>query len=231
MRKALLLHVLIALQMLASPAFPQDFAYLSKHDVDLTMLLAPAPDPKSEQQQRDLAAVLDAQQTRTPPQIERAVADNALSIFRFDDVLGPAFTAERLPVTTTFFKRAQSDSRLVILAGKEAWDRPRPFLVSAEVHFVGEKPATVGSYPSGHSTFGYLTAILLAGMLPEKSAALYARGAEFGVNRVLAGVHFPSDVEAGRISATVIAAALMRSPAFQTEFAAAKIELRRVLGL
>ena len=68
-------------------------------------------------------------------------------------------------------------------------------------------------------------------MVPEKSAALYARGAEYGLNRVLAGVHFPSDVEAGRISATVIAAAMMRNPNFQKEFEAAKIELRRALGL
>jgi acid phosphatase (class A) len=112
MRKALLLHFLIALQVFASPAFSQDFVFLSNDEVDLTKLLAPAPDPKSEEQQRDLAAVLVAQQTRTPPQIERAVADNALSVFRFDDVLGPAFTAERLPVTSTFFERAQSDSRL-----------------------------------------------------------------------------------------------------------------------
>jgi hypothetical protein len=49
--------------------FAQDFIFLSKHDVDLTVLLAPAPDPKSEQQRRDLAAVLEAQQTRTPAQI------------------------------------------------------------------------------------------------------------------------------------------------------------------
>ena len=118
MRKALLLHFLIALQVFASQAFSQGFVFLSNDEVDLTKLLAPAPDPKSEEQQRDLAAVLLAQQTRTPPQIERAVADNALSVFQFEDVLGPAFTAERLPVTTTFFERAQSDSRLVILAGK-----------------------------------------------------------------------------------------------------------------
>ena len=231
MRKALLPLFLIALQVFASTAFSQGFVFLSNDDVDLTKLLAPAPDPKSEEQQRDLAAVLVAQQTRTPHQIERAVADDALSVFRFDDVLGPAFTAERLPVTSTFFERAQSDSRLVILAGKGAWNRLRPFLFSTEVHFVGPKPATVGSYPSGHATFGYLTAILLAGMVPEKSAALYARGAEYGLNRILAGVHFPSDVEAGRISATVIAAAMMRNPNFQKEFEAAKIELRGALGL
>jgi hypothetical protein len=38
-------------------------------------------------------------------------------------------------------------------------------------------------------------------------------------------------VEAGRISATVIAAAMMRNPNFQKEFEAAKIELRGALGL
>ena len=60
MGKALLLHFLIALQVFASPAFSQGYVFLSNDDVDLAKLLAPAPDPKSEEQQRDLAAVLVA---------------------------------------------------------------------------------------------------------------------------------------------------------------------------
>jgi acid phosphatase (class A) len=68
-------------------------------------------------------------------------------------------------------------------------------------------------------------------MVPEKSAELFARGREYGENRVLAGVHYPTDVEAGRLSATAIAAALMQNERFMKDFNQAKVELRQALGL
>jgi acid phosphatase (class A) len=63
-------------------------------------------------------------------------------------------------------------------------------------------------------------------MVPEKATELYARGYQYGANRVIAGVHFPTDLEAGRMAATVIAAGLMQNPQFQSEFETAKAELR-----
>jgi acid phosphatase (class A) len=208
-----------------------DYIFFKPGQIDLGKLLAPAPEPKSETQKLDLAAVLDAQKTRTPAQIEQAVGDNALSIYRFADVLGPVFSAEQLPRLDAFFKRVFNDSRILVLTSKDVWDRPRPYVVSGQVDTVGERPKASGSYPSGHAIFGYLSAILLANMVPEKAAALYERGHQYGVNRVIAGVHFPTDLEAGRMAATVIAAGLMQNPQFQSEFEAAKAELRSAIKL
>lgn len=203
-----------------------DYIFFKPGQIDLGKLLAPAPDPKSEIHARDLGAVLEAQKSRTPAQVDQAVGDNALSVYRFADVLGPAFSAERLPKLDAFFKRVFNDSRILVLTSKDVWDRPRPYVVSGEVDTVGERPKAPGSYPSGHAIFGYLSAILLANMVPEQVVALYERGHRYGTNRVLAGVHFPTDLEAGRIAATVIAAGLMQNPQFQSEFEAAKEELR-----
>jgi acid phosphatase (class A) len=44
-------------------------------------------------------------------------------------------------------------------------------------------------------------------------------------------VHFPSDIEGGRLRATAIAAALMQNEQFKMDFNEAKAELRSVLGL
>jgi acid phosphatase (class A) len=68
-------------------------------------------------------------------------------------------------------------------------------------------------------------------MVPEKSPQIFARGREYGENRVVAGVHFPSDIEGGRLSATAIAAALMENEQFKNDLNEAKAELRGVLGL
>lgn len=208
-----------------------NFIFVKPGQLELGKLLAPLPDPNSETQQRDLAAVLEAQKTRSPAQVERAVADNALSIYRFADVVAPDFSAARYPQLDAFFKRMFNDSRILVLSSKDVWDRPRPYVVSKEVQTVGELPKAPGSYPSGHAIFGYLSAIILANMLPEKASALYERGYEYGTNRVITGVHFPSDLEAGRMAATAIAAALMQSEQFRSELEIAKEELRKGLGL
>jgi hypothetical protein len=54
------------------------------------------------------------------------------------------------------------------------------------------------SYPSGHTTFGYTGAILLAVLVPERYAQMIARGAEYGNDRILMGSHYAMDVLGGR---------------------------------
>jgi acid phosphatase (class A) len=68
-------------------------------------------------------------------------------------------------------------------------------------------------------------------MVPEKAAAIFARAAEYAHNRVIAGVHFPTDVEGGRIAASVIDNTLLHNPRFEADFAQAKAEVRAALGL
>jgi acid phosphatase (class A) len=105
-------------------------------------------------------------------------------------------------------------AELIAKSGKHYFSRARPFIASSDVQpTVPVKPGDAyDSYPSGHATFGYMSAILLAQMVPEKRDALFARGREFGANRVVDGVHYPSDVEAGRIDGTLVAAALWPAP-------------------
>jgi acid phosphatase (class A) len=87
------------------------------------------------------------------------------------------------------------------------------------------------SYPSGSATFGYVAAILLADMVPEKAAAIFAHAEALGRNRVIAGVHYPTDIEAGRISGSVIDNVLLHDRAFMADFDKARAEVRRAIGL
>jgi len=72
--------------------------------------------------------------------------------------------------------------------------------------------------------------ILLANMVPEKKTEIFKRSWAYAQNRVIGGVHYRSNIEAGRISGTVIAAMLMKDKNFAQDFAAAKAELRTALG-
>jgi acid phosphatase (class A) len=48
---------------------------------------------------------------------------------------------------------------------------------------------------------------------------------------MIVGAHYPTDVEAGRITGTVAAALLLQNPLFQRDFAAARAQLRAQLQL
>ncbi len=58
------------------------------------------------------------------------------------------------------------------------------------------------SYPSGHTTYGYMGSILLAVLVPERYQQMIARGAEYGNDRILMGAHYTMDVLGGRTLAT-----------------------------
>jgi hypothetical protein len=54
------------------------------------------------------------------------------------------------------------------------------------------------SYPSGHTTYGYTGAVLLAVLVPERYSEMIVRGAEYGNDRIIIGAHYAMDVIAGR---------------------------------
>jgi PAP2 superfamily protein len=54
------------------------------------------------------------------------------------------------------------------------------------------------SYPSGHTTYGYTGAVLLAVLVPERYPEMIVRGAEYGNDRIIIGAHYAMDVIAGR---------------------------------
>jgi acid phosphatase (class A) len=230
---SLVVTLLVASGATIQAAQAEGTDYVDARQIPLGTLLAPPPAAGSANQQADLDAVLNVQRTRTPEEVTRAKADVEKSVFRFADVLGPAFNEANLPKTAALFKAANHDAGLIAKGGKQYFSRARPFIVSNEVHptVAGKPDDAYDSYPSGHATFGYMSAILLAQMIPEKRDALFVRGREYGENRVVDGVHYPSDVEAGRIDGTLVAAALMANPDFQKAFAEAKAEVRAALAL
>ncbi|HTA16244.1 MAG TPA: phosphatase PAP2 family protein [bacterium] len=209
-------------------ATPMAKPYAVAGQVDLTQILAPPPGP--EETKRELDTLLDIQKSRTAAEAAACIGDQIISVYRFADVLGEKFTAENLPRTNTLFMRTLATMHVPMEKAQKYWTRKRPPLVDPDIMPVGMVPATA-SYPSGHATAGNLMAIILADLVPERAAELHARGVLFGYRRVQAGVHYPSDIEAGRLSAAAIAQSLSQDPEFQADFVAARRELRAVLGL
>lgn len=112
---------------------------------------------------------------------------------------------------------------------KNYYNRQRPFSFYDEDTCNPEQQAelsTNGSYPSGHTSIGWATALVLAEINPERQNEILKRGYEMGESRVICGYHFQSDVDAGRITGAVTVARLHADPAFQAQLAKAKEEFK-----
>jgi acid phosphatase (class A) len=227
---ALIAASLASSAVLSSAARAADTYYISPSEIDLLHILAPPPTPDSPAGKADLQGVLAAVNSRTDASVKQAQDDNERSVFRFADVMGPNFRTENLPLTTQLFKHVYEDGNAATLTAKTFFKRTRPFVVDPEIKIIVVQPPDF-SYPSNHSTFGNESGILLADMVPENAVAIFARAAEYAHNRVVAGVHFPTDVEAGHIAASVIDNTLLHNPRFDADFARAKAEVRTALGL
>jgi acid phosphatase (class A) len=203
--------------------------YLEASQVDLVHILAPPPSPQSAAGKVDIATVLAAQAARSDADIKAAQADDTTSVFRFADVMGPGFKPESLPFASGFFNDVGADLNRAIGPAKDRYNRQRPVVEDPHVEPVVK--AANASFPSGTSAFAYGTAILLAAMVPENAAAIFARADTYAHNRIVAGVHYPTDVEGGRISASVIDNVLLHDPVFMADFAKARGEVRRAIGL
>lgn len=230
MRNALRSFLLLLLLLTPCFALAGETQYVTLQQIDFPKLLAPPPAMGSPLQQQEMALLVSFQQKRTPEQIAFAKADAEISVFRFADALGEKFVPEKAPLTAALFQDVKKNTAAVLDPSKAHWNRLRPYIANPNLQPCVEKPDNA-SYPSGHSTFGTVTAILLANMLPEMAEAIHARAELYRLNREIAGAHYPSDVEGGRIAGTVIAAFLLQNQAFQAEFAKAKAETRTLLGL
>lgn len=237
------LRFVLRLVILAAIGFPiastaAETHYVTTAQVDLGQLLPPPPAPDSIEERRDLDAVVEASENRTPLEAERARADGKISVLRFADVLGSGFAPENLPFALPFFAQVASDAHAIVGTAKVDFDRLRPFIVDPRVNPIRDDPEVTaaphhrsGSYPSGHATFAYVTGILLAAMLPEKATEIFPRAALIAQHRLTAGVHYPTDIEAGRIAGTVIANVLLHDPRFLAAFAQARGEVRHAVGV
>lgn len=95
----------------------------------------------------------------------------------------------------------------ICLFFKEKYDRPRPWNMAKalKVDFpdIGEETETGDSpsYPSGHAFGSYFLAQVLSDMFPKYKNQLFNYAGEIVLNRMKAGIHFPSDIEAGKLLA------------------------------
>jgi acid phosphatase (class A) len=175
----------------------------------------------SSQEKADFEELLNLQKTRTPQDCERAAYEVHISL---ENEYGPKYgplTEKEVVAWSPFFEKLAYETDYFVAKEKKNFHRPRPYITEKKLHPC-LKLESSDAYPSGHSTINRVFARVLAEIDPSRKKAFEDRGNQIAHDRVLGGVHHPSDIEAGKILGDEIFAALMKNEKFKKELNALK---------
>jgi acid phosphatase (class A) len=179
----------------------------------------PKPVLGSTVDQEDLLITLSLQATRNEDQKNEALRDKTYTIKLMTDVIDPDFKT-KYPNLYNVLSNADIDSYYINSLLKNENGRLRPFVQ----HPILVTPLfTAGdySYPSGHATGMELQARILAELFPDKADALRKRARQIADSRVVAGVHYTSDTEAGLLLGDTLFNEIEAKSAFQKDLTTA----------
>jgi acid phosphatase (class A) len=211
-------------------ATPKTPYYIDPAVLNLPALIPDPPAPGSAEYKSELAELHRIEASRTPAQVAAAKADEAgEGIFAYATVFGSGFNPDTLPLTAELGTHVKNEQSVAGAALKPIFQRVRPYNADKSLHPVCGLTEAPNSYPSGHALTGYLEGLTLAAIVPGKRTEILARADDYAHNRLICGVHFPSDIEASRRVAYVVFGYMLATPKFQQDLEAASAEMQAKL--
>jgi acid phosphatase (class A) len=200
--------------------------------VDVTALLLPPSCDDCAITKAELAELQALQQSRTADVVKHASDDYTRTVERFLAGMTPSITVENVGAADYLFTCAADKTEDTIAEAKTKFNRTRPYKLPDNNLQVLKtvKANDAPSYPSGHSAFGTVTGLILIEMAPELRKQISARIEDFGLSRLLSGVHFRSDVYAGEVAGAAVAASLFANRDFRAQLEKVEPDLRKAIG-
>jgi acid phosphatase (class A) len=226
---------LVASAQAQSPATPQMTpkadGYLRAADLDGKTILGPPPAAGSHHDRADRAHYDDTRALAGTARWTTAIQDNDLwqggAMKRFSCAVGVDIGHKQTPATFKMLHKLELDVRTFGTPAKDFYKRQRPAIGNDKPVCVPREPwmTTNASYPSGHAMTLWAWALILTETRPDRASELLTLGREGGESRVICGVHYPSDIEAGRTLGASLVARLHADPTFMADLAVVKQEL------
>jgi len=216
-------------------------AYFTKAELPNMANILPAP-PEFEsarfvadQSQHLWGKLMRLDEARCAQAQRDAVYSMQTIIDEFGGIFGLEITKEGTPEIYSILQDVCASCDSIYSDAKAYFGRKRPYAYYNEGTIVPEKEEkhrNEGSYPSGHTVLGWTSALLLADInqSPKAMEGLLARGYEFGQSRVIAGYHWQSDVDAGRMAGNVLYQLIRNHERFIEQLAKARAEFAEKTG-
>lgn len=207
-------------------------AYFTSKEMPRLSIVPPPNDTTSTRFRHDLSmfywGLQQRQDTiRAAIAIRDALYGLETIISEFSEPFGLRISEFETPCIYLLLKESLATTDSICTIPKKFWMRERPFMVLG-MHSLTQWDESAlrfsGSWPSGHTILGWSAALLLAEINPERADTLLARGIMYGESRIVAGVHWSSDVGDARLFASVACNKLHTSQRFQERMQQAKNE-------
>lgn len=188
--------------------------------------IAPPPMPGSTAQKEDEQELLKIQKSRTVEECSRAknaVSVNLKTFFGRPDGSLEDKDVERL---ASFFGQLRNDADYVIHKLKVEFPRQRPYDYIAGLEPCVPKEKSK-AYPSGHTAISRLYALVLSDLFPKDKKKFQDRALTIGKDRILSGMHHPSDVSSGRTLGDMLYAEFKKNDKFKSVFNELKAQTKK----
>lgn len=218
---------IISLFMLAActSKYPYPPQYVSSYEVNPRSIAIP-PARYSKTYNAEVDYIVDLQSKLTEEEIALVKHQDEIKPQKMIvPVLGKHYSEARYPVLYDLMKKVASDSWRIGDDARDYWKSPRPWYTEPRVTLHVEPIYSYG-YPSGHTTTFGSWAYVLSDLFPAKRDALFAQAWGAGANRIKGGAHYPHDIAGGKEMARAVYEGLLKSNAFQRDFAAARAEIK-----
>lgn len=191
-----------------------------------TVKFNPPPGAESDAQQQDLAATLAWQNKRTENDCFKA-RETAKADYDFFWGDKSPFPSPLPDEVNKFFIRLESDLGDAVSVMKDRYERLRPYKAYPGQALPCIKKSSGYSYPSGHSSYARVFANVLADIVPARKDEFLEKADEIALDRVIGGVHYKTDIAAGRVFGDLFHAGLLKSEAYKKDIEKMKTLLVR----
>ena len=229
--------LIIVLALFAVSSAYAEKPYLNRQTApDAGVYLPAPPDTASVHFATDFLTWQYGKTLRQTPRGEQARQESMWSAEEmmriFSEALQTPINDDTTPAIAHFIRALTATSHYAPLAAKEKYMRMRPFARMNEplgTPFDNEEELRHnGSYPSGHTALGWLTALAMVEVAPEYRDTILCRGFQYGEDRWIVGAHWLSDVQAGYLCASATLAKAHTVPQYAADLKAARDEWQQL---
>ena len=161
-------------------------------------------------------------------------AQTANYLDAFSKVVGIELSASNTPNIYTLFDYCMTYGGKAQAQAQSSYFYRRPYARFNQRTLVPEQENTyrdVSSYPASQAMMGWLFALMLTEVCPDKQDEVLARGYAYGTSSVISGYHWDSDTYAGCLLASALVARLHSHTGFNAMISSAITEYEKKSGI
>jgi acid phosphatase (class A) len=214
-RLPILFTAAVAITVYASAPQTSATPYYLPADITNSFQLNPPHPIGSAPDQEDIRALRSAQENRTQADCSRAETEASLTSPAYQEFFGAVgpFPTPLKGEVREFFIHIWSDAAIVSETFKNKYKWTRAFNVDPSIQPCLAKTASY-SYPSGHALVSRVFALVLSDIDPSKRSVYLKRSDEIARDRLIAGMHRPNELAAGKKLADEIHEKMLKSALF-----------------